>query len=71
MTAQQELTSHLDALNAAGCDSEFSEKISTRIKVRGEFVKAMDFAGTIKTAVPHQRVILTVHEMKRLGRTSA
>jgi hypothetical protein len=28
-----------------------------------EFVKAMDFARTIKKAVPHQRVIFTVHEM--------
>jgi DNA invertase Pin-like site-specific DNA recombinase len=49
----------------------FSEEISTRIKVRPEFVKAMDFARTIKKAVPHQRVILTVHEMKRLGRGAA
>ncbi|MFE5913622.1 hypothetical protein ACFQ6B_31690 [Streptomyces wedmorensis] len=28
----------------------------------------MDFARTIKQAVPHQRVIFDVHEMKRLGR---
>ncbi|MGW5263467.1 hypothetical protein ACWEQG_21050 [Microbispora sp. NPDC004025] len=28
-------------------------------------------AQTIKTAVPHQRVIFTVHEMKRLGRGTA
>ena len=49
----------------------FSEKISTRIKVRPEFAKAMDFARTIKTAVPHQRVIFTVHEMKRLGHGAA
>ena len=67
-TAQWELQSQLDALAAAGCEPVFSEKISTRTKVRGEFVKAMDYARTIKTAVPHQRVILTVHEMKRLGR---
>ncbi|BDM74910.1 hypothetical protein HEK616_83970 (plasmid) [Streptomyces nigrescens] len=58
--------SQLDALAEAGCDPVFSEKISTRIKVRPEFVKAMDFARTIKKAVPHQRVIFTVHEMKRL-----
>ncbi|MFD9305420.1 hypothetical protein ACFWCB_22655 [Streptomyces sp. NPDC060048] len=31
----------------------------------------MEFARTIKTAVPHQRVIFTVHEMKRLGRGAA
>lgn len=49
----------------------FSEKISTRIKVRPEFTKAMDFARTIKKAVPHQRVVFTVHEMKRLGRGAA
>ncbi|MFB7328411.1 recombinase family protein [Streptomyces sp. NPDC056190] len=70
-TAQQELQSQLDALAEAGCDPVFSEKISTRIKVRPEFVKAMDFVRTIKKAVPHQRVILTVHEMKRLGRGAA
>ncbi|MFD5891591.1 hypothetical protein ACFWHQ_37300 [Streptomyces sp. NPDC060334] len=39
--------------------------------MRPEFVKAMDFARTIKKAVPHQRVIFTVHEMKRLGRGAA
>ncbi|MFK0203246.1 hypothetical protein [Streptomyces lavendulae] len=31
----------------------------------------MDFARTIKKAVPRQRVILTVHEMKCLGRGTA
>ncbi|WP_081239946.1 recombinase family protein [Streptomyces viridosporus] len=70
-TAQQELQSQLDALQQAGCDPVFSEKISTRVKVRPEFARAMDFARTIKKAVPHQRVIFTVHEMKRLGRGAA
>ncbi|RVX40798.1 DNA invertase Pin-like site-specific DNA recombinase [Nonomuraea polychroma] len=70
-TVQQELQSQLDALEAAGCEPIFSEKISTRVKVRPEFAKAMDYARTIKTAVPHQRVIFTVHEMKRLGRGAA
>jgi DNA invertase Pin-like site-specific DNA recombinase len=70
-TAQQELQSQLDALEAAGCEPIFSEKISTRVKVRPEFAKAMEYARTIKTAVPHQRVIFTVHEMKRLGRGAA
>lgn len=70
-TAQQELQSQLDALHEAGCDPVFAEKISTRIKVRPEFTKAMEYARTIKQAVPHQRVIFTVHEMKRLGRGAA
>ncbi|MER6950927.1 recombinase family protein [Nonomuraea sp. NPDC000554] len=70
-TVQQELQSQLDALRQAGCEPTFSEKISTRVKVRPQFSKAMDFARTIKTAVPHQRVIFTVHEMKRLGRGAA
>jgi len=70
-TASQELQSQLDALHEAGCDPVFSEKISTRVKVRPEFVKVLEFAQTIKKAVPHQRVILTVHEMKRLGRGAA
>ncbi|MER5321243.1 recombinase family protein [Streptosporangium roseum] len=68
---QQELDSQLDALREAGCEPIFSEKISTRIKTRPEFTKAMDYARTIKQAVPHQRVIFTVHEMKRLGRGAA
>jgi DNA invertase Pin-like site-specific DNA recombinase len=70
-TAQQELDSQLDALAAVGCDPVFSEKISSRVKVRPEFIRAMEFARTIKKAVPHQQVILTVHEMKRLGRGAA
>lgn len=70
-TAQQELQSQIDALRLAGCEPIFSEKISTRVKVRPEFTKAMYFARIIKTAVPHQRVIFTVHEMKRLGRGAA
>jgi DNA invertase Pin-like site-specific DNA recombinase len=67
-TAQRELQSQLDALAEAGCDPVFSENISSRVKVRPVFVKAMDFARVIKKAVPHQRVVFTVHEMKRLGR---
>ncbi|MFJ7996402.1 recombinase family protein [Streptomyces sp. NPDC096310] len=70
-TAAQELQSQLDALQEAGCEPVFSEKISTRIKDRPEFVKALAYAQNIKKAVPHQRVILTVHEMKRLGRGAA
>ncbi|MCX5356329.1 recombinase family protein [Streptomyces mirabilis] len=56
-TAQQELQSQLDALAEARCECDpvFSEKISTRVKVRPEFVKAVDFARTIKKAVPHRR----------------
>ncbi|WP_433382079.1 recombinase family protein [Streptosporangium sp. CA-115845] len=45
--------------------------MSTRVKERPEFTKAMAYASTIKQAVPHQRVIFTVHEMKRLGRGAA
>ncbi|MEV4374063.1 recombinase family protein [Nonomuraea sp. NPDC049637] len=59
------------ALAAAGCEPISSEKISTRVKVRPEFAKAMEYVRTIKSAVPHQRVIFTVHEMKRLGRGAA
>lgn len=70
-TARQELQSQLGALRETGCDPIFWEKISSRVKVRPEFIKAMDFARTIKKAVPHRRVIFTVHEMKRLGRGAA
>jgi DNA invertase Pin-like site-specific DNA recombinase len=70
-TAQQELQSQLDALDRAGCTRVFSEKISTRIKVRPELEKALGLAHDIKQAAPDQPVILTVHEMKRLARNAA
>jgi hypothetical protein len=69
-TAQQELDSKLEALKAAGREPVFAEKISTRIKVRPQFAQALEYARTIKSAVPHQWVIFTVHEMKRLGRVA-
>jgi DNA invertase Pin-like site-specific DNA recombinase len=69
----QELQSQLDALAAHGIPREkiFSEKISTRVKVRPQFEKALGLAREIKAHAPHCRVILTVYEMKRLGRDAA
>ncbi|WP_434600112.1 recombinase family protein [Streptomyces sp. A5-4] len=69
--ATQELQSQLDALERAECKRIFSEKISTRIKVRPELEKALKLAGDIKETAPEQTVILTVHEMKRLARNAA
>jgi hypothetical protein len=48
-TAQQDLQIQLDALRAAKCNKVFSEKISSRIKVRPEFDKALSLARDIKT----------------------
>ncbi len=70
-TATQELQTQLDALASAQCTRVFSEKISTRIKIRPELEKALTLAHEIKTAVPDQPVILPVHEMKRLPRNAA
>ncbi len=70
-SATQELASQLDALERAHCTRVFSEKISTRIKVRPVFEKALTLAQEIKQAAPDQQVILTVHEMKRLARNAA
>ncbi|GAA0405222.1 hypothetical protein Acor_23110 [Acrocarpospora corrugata] len=70
-TAQQELQSQLDALTAAQCKRIFSEKISTRVKVRPELEKALKLAYDIKEAAPDQEVVLTVHELKRLARNAA
>ncbi|MFE2537657.1 recombinase family protein [Streptomyces sp. NPDC059371] len=69
----QELDSQLDALarHGIGRDKIFSEKISTRIKVRPQFEEALKTAREIKAHAPHCRVILTVFEMKRLGRDAA
>lgn len=69
-TAQQELQSQLDALEPV-CKRIFSEKISTRVKVRPELEKALKLAYDIKEAAPGQEVILTVHELKRLARNAA
>jgi DNA invertase Pin-like site-specific DNA recombinase len=70
-TVQQELASQTAALEAAQCKRIFSEKISTRIKVRPELENALKLARDIKEAVPDQPVILTVHELKRLARNAA
>jgi DNA invertase Pin-like site-specific DNA recombinase len=69
----QELQSQLDALEAAGIDRDriFSEKVSTRVRVRPRFEAALELCRQIKAHAPHCRVILTVYEMKRLGRDSA
>jgi DNA invertase Pin-like site-specific DNA recombinase len=69
-TAQQELQIQIDALTPAHCTRIFSEKISSRIKVRPEFENALALASDIKQAAPDQSVILTAHEMKRLARNA-
>lgn len=56
--------SQLDALASAKCTRVFSEKISTRVKIRPELEKALTLAHKIKNAAPDQPVILTVHEMQ-------
>jgi DNA invertase Pin-like site-specific DNA recombinase len=68
--ATQELASQIDALERAECKRIFSEKISTRVKVRPELEGALQLARDIKGAAPDQAVILTVHEMKRLARNA-
>ncbi|MFK0238653.1 recombinase family protein [Streptomyces vinaceus] len=72
-TLTQELQSQLDALAGHGIprDKIFSEKISTRIRVRPQFEAALALAREIKAHAPHCRVIFTVYEMKRLGRDAA
>ncbi|WP_326586701.1 recombinase family protein [Streptomyces sp. NBC_01294] len=72
-TLGQELDSQLDALAKHGIDRDkvFSEKISTRIKVRPAFEEALKTAREIKAHAPHCRVLFTVYEMKRLGRDAA
>ncbi len=69
-TAQQELQIQIDALTHAHCTRIFSEKISSRIKIRPEFENALALASDIKQAAPDQPVILTAHEMKRLARNA-
>lgn len=49
----------------------FAEKLSTLVRVRPQFEAALAACRQIKAHAPHCRVILTVYEMKRLGRDSA
>jgi DNA invertase Pin-like site-specific DNA recombinase len=72
-TLTQELQSQLDALAAHGIDPDkvFAEKISTRVRVRPKFEAALALAREIKAHAPHCRIILSVYEMKRLGRDAA
>lgn len=72
-SATQELQSQLDALAGHGIprNKVFAEKISTRLRVRPQFEAALALARQIKAHAPHCRVILTVYEMKRLGRDAA
>jgi DNA invertase Pin-like site-specific DNA recombinase len=69
----QELQLQLDALATHGIprDKIFAEKVSTRVRVRPKFEAALEQCRQIKAHAPHCRVILTVYEMKRLGRDSA
>ncbi|MFI7643315.1 recombinase family protein [Nonomuraea sp. NPDC049400] len=70
-TAHQELQSQLDALAGAQYERIFSEKISTRVKVRPELEKVLKLAYDIKEAASDQQVILTLHELNRLARNTA
>jgi DNA invertase Pin-like site-specific DNA recombinase len=72
-TLRQELNSLLDALSKRGIprDKIFSEKISTRVRVRPTFEEAPRTVREVKAHAPHCRVIFTVYEMKRLGRDAA
>lgn len=70
-TAKQELESQLKALREVGCTRIFSEKISTRIKIRPEYQTALALARDIKSAAHHQAVIFTVHELKRPARNAS
>jgi hypothetical protein len=69
-TEEQELASQLDALRAAGCFKVLSEKISTRVKHRHEYARALQLARDFKETAPEQVVIFVVHDLKRPARTA-
>jgi DNA invertase Pin-like site-specific DNA recombinase len=64
------LQDQLDALRTAGCEQVFREDASARAKDRPERDKALRLAAGTRTSAG-RRVILTVHELGRLARTSA
>ncbi|MFJ3722734.1 hypothetical protein ACIPYQ_09185 [Streptomyces sp. NPDC090045] len=63
----QELDSQLDALGKHGLprDKIFSEKVSTRVRVRPRFEEALRTAREVKAHAPHCRVIFTVVDSGR------
>lgn len=63
----QELAGQLDLLERAGCRRVFSEKISTRVRVRPQLENTLALARESKHAAPDRAVILTVAELKRLA----
>jgi DNA invertase Pin-like site-specific DNA recombinase len=64
------LHEQVDALRAAGCAQVFRDDASVRVKDRPERDKVLLLASSV--AVPGGRpVIVTVHELGRLARTSA
>ncbi|MFI6728640.1 recombinase family protein [Streptomyces sp. R-74717] len=69
-TARQELASQLEALHRAECHKVFKEQTSTRVKVRPELEKTLALAHQFKEAAPETPVIFTVHELKRLARST-
>jgi DNA invertase Pin-like site-specific DNA recombinase len=68
--ASSGLQDQLDALRAAGCEQVFRENASARVKDRPERDKALRLAARTRTS-GDRPVILTVHELGRLARTSA
>ncbi|MEA5363010.1 recombinase family protein [Amycolatopsis sp., V23-08] len=67
--ASPDLDRQLGALTTARCDHVFAEQVGARIKTRAELEKALAIGST--RAAPGRTVILTVHELKRLARTTA
>ncbi|MFC9898508.1 recombinase family protein [Nocardia sp. NPDC127579] len=65
-TVRQSLDTQLDSLRAAGVGRIFSEKISTRARVRPELDRAVTLSREIRAS--GAAVTLVVHEHKRLGR---
>ncbi|WP_405796459.1 recombinase family protein [Streptomyces sp. NBC_01506] len=70
-SARNSTPSSTHSPSTASRQKVFSEKISTGIRVRPQFEAALAAAREIKAHAPHCRVILTVHEMKRLGHDAA
>jgi DNA invertase Pin-like site-specific DNA recombinase len=71
-TLGQELDSRLDALAKHGIpkDKVFSEKISTRVRVRPQFEEALKTAREVKAHAPHCRVIGSRRRRRGFGRSS-
>jgi hypothetical protein len=65
-----EVREQIEALRAAGCARIFVDQTDPLAVARPELIRALSVAGEAARNAPDGAVIVTVHELRRLARTS-